>query len=393
MDFTNLKTFMDHMTREKCPGNAVQVYLRGQQVFSYASGYADLENQTPMNGTELLNIYSCSKVTTVTAGLQLLEQGKFLLTDPLYEYIPEYRHMALKLPDGTLGEAKNPIRIKDLFCMTTGLSYDRSMLCSKELGALTGGKYDTETAVRYLANMPLDFEPGTKWQYSLSHDVLAGLIAIIAGKPFRQYVKENIFDPLDMKESFYHRTPEIEARMAKQYMFMPADGREPDLIEAQKCGSTRDGWFRRDAGTEGTIGTFVPGPAYDSGGAGIVTSVPDYVKLVAALSMGGTGLTGERILSPAAVELLHTDALTAQNRANYDWHAGYSYGLGVRTLMDKAAAGALSPVGEFGWGGAAGATVIADTKNQLAVFYAHHMLNPQEEYYQPRLRNTVYSCL
>lgn len=393
MDFTNVTNFMEHMTRDICPGNAVQIYLRGKKVYEYASGYSDLENQIPTTGEELVNLYSASKVTTVTAGLQLLEQGKFLLTDPLYEYIPEYRHMALKLPDGSLGEAERPIRIQDLFCMTTGLSYDRTMLCSKELGELTNGRYDTETAVRYLAKMPLDFEPGTKWQYSLSHDVLAGLIAIIEGKPFRQYVKEHIFDPLDMTESFYHHTPEIEARMSKQYMLMPYDGGNPDLIEAQRCGRTKKGWFRRDAGTEGTFATFVPGPEYDSGGAGIISSVPDYAKLAVALSMGGTGLTGERILSPAAVELLHTDALTPQNRDSYDWNKGYSYGLGVRTLVDKAAAGVLSPLGQFGWGGAAGAMLIADTTNQLAIFYAQHMLNPQEDYYQPRLVNTVYSCL
>ena len=107
-------------------------------------------------------------------------------------------------------------------------------------------------------------------------------------------------------------------------------------------------------------------------------------------------MNGERILSPATVELLHTNQLSDEQMAmNFNWPqlAGYGYGLGVRTMIDKAKGGSNGNLGEFGWGGAAGATVLADTKENLAVFYAHHMLNPHEEYYQPRLRNVVYSCI
>ena len=96
MDFTHLKNFLDHMAAERSPGNAVAVYQGGKLVYKYASGYADLETKTPLTGDELFNIYSCSKVTTVTAGMQLLERGRFLLTDPLYEYIPEFRHMHVR---------------------------------------------------------------------------------------------------------------------------------------------------------------------------------------------------------------------------------------------------------------------------------------------------------
>lgn len=392
MNFKNLEAFVDHMAAYRSPGNAVVVYLDGKKVFSHAAGYADLESRTPFTGEEYVNIYSCSKITTVTAGAQLLEKGVFLLNDPLYEYIPEYRHMAVKQPDGSLSEAKNPIRVGDLFSMTAGFNYDLSCPSVKKAGELTDGRYDTVEVARQLANEPLSFEPGTHWQYSLCHDVLAGLVAAVTGMPFRKYVKKNIFDPLDMSESVYHHTPEIEARMASQYSFVPegADS-DFDLVEAQKYGRTGDGTFvKKDKGV-----SHVLGPEYDSGGAGITTTVGDYAKLMAALAGKGLGLTGERILSPLTVELMKTNRLGEQQLKDFNWQAlaGYGYGLGVRTHIDKAKSGSVANLGEFGWGGAAGASAYIDSEIGLGVFYVQHCLNPREEWYQPRLRNIIYSCL
>ena len=190
MDFQKLKQFMDRLTEEKVPGNAICVYQDGKRVFDYASGYADLETHTPMTGRELLNIYSCSKLTTVTAALQLYEQGVFLLTDPLSEYMPEFRQMDVCTEDGHCEKAKNPITIGNLFSMTAGFNYDIGLLNTEELREQTGGRFDTETVVRSLAKQPLCFEPGTRWQYSLCHDVLAGLVCVLTGKPFRVYVQD-----------------------------------------------------------------------------------------------------------------------------------------------------------------------------------------------------------
>ncbi len=392
MDFQKLKQFMDRLTEEKVPGNAICVYQDGKRVFDYASGYADLETHTPMTGRELLNIYSCSKLTTVTAALQLYEQGVFLLTDPLSEYMPEFRQMDVCTEDGHCEKAKNPITIGNLFSMTAGFNYDIGLLNTEELREQTGGRFDTETVVRSLAKQPLCFEPGTRWQYSLCHDVLAGLVCVLTGKPFRVYVQDNVFDPLDMKETYYHRTPEVESRMASQYTFVEEGGELADAVEAQRAGGTNNGYFKK---VDKSVGNFVPGCEYDSGGAGIVTAVPDYAKLLAALANGGLGLTGQRILSDATVRLMKTNHLTAQTAPSFNWDhlAGYGYGLGVRTMIDPVRGGSNSSIGEIGWGGAAGATAIVDTSRRLAVFYSHHMLNPQEGYYQPRLRNVVYSCL
>ena len=393
MRFDDLKQYMDRLTEEYIPGNAVTVYHKGNKVFSYASGYADLESKTPMTGKELINIYSCSKVTTVVAACQLLERGLILLNDPLYAYIPEFEEMMVNTPDKGRIKAKEPIRIRHLFDMTAGFNYSFKSPAFDRAYEKTGGSMDTLEVVKCLAEQPLEFEPGTRWHYSLCHDVLAGLVQAVSGMKFRDYVKENIFDPLDMTESFYHRTPEIKERMASMYTLVQSGSEGVNEIEAQRRGLSSTRGVRKNAGK--AIGSHEQGPEYDSGGAGIVSSVPDYAKLAAALAGGGRGVNGERILSARTVELIKRDRLTDVTRPSFDWEhlQGYGYGLGVRTLIDPARAGSLSPVGEFGWGGAAGALLIADTRNDLAVFYAHHMLNSGEKSYMARIINTVYAGL
>lgn len=391
MDFTNLKNFMDHMAAGRTPGNAVEVYLGGKKVFQYEAGYSDLENKIPLTGQEMYNIYSCSKVTTVTAGTQLLERGKILITDPLYDYIPEFREMYIKTADGNVKKAENPITVGDLFSMTAGFTYDLNSEGFQKARELTGGKMDTVETIKCVAMDPLSFEPGTHWQYSICHDVLAALISVVSGQKFRDYVKENIFDPLDMKESVFHQTLEILERVTEQYFFVPNDSQIFDVVEAQKSGNSRDGYFKN----VGKSVDFILGEEYDSGGAGIITTVSDYAKLTAALAGYGRGLTGERILTPNSVDLMRTNRLSPELLKDFNWMqlSGCGYGLGVRTHIDPAKSGVISNLGEFGWGGAAGATAIIDPGIGLGVFYAQHTLNPREEYYQPRLRNVVYSCL
>ncbi|MBR2037740.1 MAG: beta-lactamase family protein [Lachnospiraceae bacterium] len=391
MDFTNLKNFMDYMAAEQNPGNAVVVFKDGRQVFRYAAGYSDLETKTPMTGEELFNIYSCSKITTVTAGVQLLERGKFLLNDPLYEYIPEFRDMYIKTEDGNLVKAQNPITIGDLFTMTAGFSYNFNAEGFKRARELTGGKMDTVETIRCIASDPIYFEPGTHWKYSICHDVLAAVISVISGQKFRDYVKENIFEPLDMTDSVYHHTEETLKRTASQYLFVPNSGEQLDVVEAQTSGKEKLGTFQKID----KINSHVLGEEYDSGGSGIITTLSDYEKLLAALANNGTGLTGEKILSKYAVDLMKINRLTPELKKDFSGKqfAGCGYGLGVRTHISPAESGVISNVGEFGWGGAAGATAIIDTQINLAVFLVQHTKNPREAFYQPRLRNVVYSCL
>lgn len=378
MNFEHLTHFMDYMSKEMTPGNAIIIYVGGKCVYKYACGYADLESKTPLTGEEYFNLYSCSKLTTVTAGLQLLEKGRFLLTDPLYEYIPEFRELYVRTDSGELVKAKNPITIRDLFTMSAGFSYDLNAPGFQKARSLTEGRMDTAATIRCIASDPVCFEPGTRWQYSIAHDVLAGLIGIIEGKKFRDYVREAIFDPLGITDCVYHQTPGVQARMASQYRYVPEPERSGNVFV--NVGKNVDS---------------ILGEEYDSGGAGITGTISDYVKLMAALANYGQGLNGERILARGSVELLKANQLNETQMKDFNWPqmTGYGYGLGVRTLVDKALAGSVGNPGEFGWGGAAGSTALIDTSIQLAVFYAQHTLNPREEYYQPRLRNVVYSCL
>lgn len=384
MNFEYMKNFMDSLTEWIIPGNSVVIYKDGKKVFEYSSGYSDLEKKIKKTGEEQLYIYSCSKVATVTAALQLYEQGKFLLSDPLYEYLPEFKKMYVKDGD-RIKAAENPITIRDLFTMTAGLSYATNTPAFEKARKLTDGKMDTRTVIKCLAEEPLLFEPGARWNYSLCHDVLAVLAEVVSGMRFSEYMKKNIFEPLDMNNSYYHAPNDVI--ISPQYIYEIQDTK--NIVELQQKEHTI-GVVKRAYGNE-----LVFGENYDSGGAGIITTVDDYAKFAAALANSGTGLNNNRILSSATVKLMKTNQLNEAQRKTMNWRRlrGYGYGLGVRTLIDKAESGSNSSIGEIGWGGAAGATIIADTEEKVALFYAHHMLNPQEEYYQPRLRNVLYSCL
>ena len=384
MNFEYMKNFMDSLTEWIIPGNSVVIYKDGKKVFEYSSGYSDLEKKIKKTGEEQLYIYSCSKVATVTAALQLYEQGKFLLSDPLYEYLPEFKKMYVKDGD-RIKAAENPITIRDLFTMTAGLSYATNTPAFEKARKLTDGKMDTRTVIKCLAEEPLLFEPGARWNYSLCHDVLAVLAEVVSGMRFSEYMKKNIFEPLDMNNSYYHAPNDVI--ISPQYIYEIQDTK--NIVELQQKEHT-SGVVKRAYGNE-----LVFGENYDSGGAGIITTVDDYAKFAAALANSGTGLNNNRILSSATVKLMKTNQLNEAQRKTMNWRRlrDYGYGLGVRTLIDKAESGSNSSIGEIGWGGAAGATIIADTEEKVALFYAHHMLNPQEEYYQPRLRNVLYSCL
>ncbi len=393
MNFDKLKNLMEYFVSENyAPGNTIKVYLGKEKVFDYSCGYSDIKNEIKMTGNEYFNLYSCSKITTVTAALQLVEKGKIKLTDPLYEYIPEYKDMYIKMPDGDIVKAKKDIKILNLFNMTAGLTYDMNTAGINKAREITDGKMDTDKVVRCIAEDPLSFEPGERFQYSLCHDVLAGLVSIVTGQKFRDYVKENIFNPLEMKSCSYHLNSENAKHMASQYKFVPeGSGAELDVVKAQKEGCDKKGSFA-DVGIKNG---FVFGDEYDSGGAGIISDADDYLKIAAALASFGEGLNGERILSPSTVELMRTNTLSEKQMETYNWKhlAGYGYGLGVRTMMNPEKGNSKSNIGEFGWSGAAGASVYIDPSIGLSAVYVKHTFNPREEYYMPLVRDTLYSCL
>ena len=262
MNFQSLQELMDRLTAWRIPGNAVCVYLGGEKVFSYQSGYADLENRIPMTADHYINLYSCSKVATVTAALQLYEQGHYLLDDPLYSFIPEFRDMWIKDADGNLTKAQNPITLRHLFTMTSGFHYNCRTPFMEKARKLTGGNMDTLSVIRCFAEEPLSFEPGERWQYSLSHDVLAAVVEVISGKRFSTYVQENIFDPLGMDRSMYHNQP-VRDLMAQQYRYVNSIETDPVLLQSDAL--MRDNGYIVNVSKDMSYDF---GPGFDSGGAG-----------------------------------------------------------------------------------------------------------------------------
>lgn len=377
MDFKPLSKFIDRITSWRIPWAEVIVMYRNETVFRYRNGYANLEEKSSIDDRRIINLYSMTKILTCTAALQLVENGAILLNDPLSAYLPEYSEMTVQktLPNGeiALERAERPITVRDLFAMTAGFSYDLGAPSIREVVKLTNGRVPTREFAAALAKEPLLFEPGTRWNYSLCHDVLAALVEVVDGRRFSTYVRDEITGPLGMHDTGFDLSEEQRSRLAPQYEYNDAMGKP----------------VRKD-GNDFRVGT-----EFESGGAGLLSTVSDYVLFLNALTNRGTSPNGVRILSPAAVDLMRTDHLSERTRGDFSWvqFAGYGFGLGVRTHISKANSGSLSPLGEFGWSGAAGCLAIIDPDSQLTVMYAQHLLNNQEPYVHPRLKNIVYSCL
>ncbi|WP_145412978.1 serine hydrolase [Paenibacillus xylanexedens] len=377
MDFTPVASLIDRLTSWRVPWAEVLIMHQNETVFQYRNGFENLEEKTPIRDNAIFNLYSMTKIMTCVAALQLVEKGDILLLDPISQYLPEFAEMQVKkaLPNGEVyyEKAKRPITVRDLFTMTAGFSYDMHSTSIKEAVERTHGTLPTREFARAVAKEPLMFEPGTHWNYSMCHDVLGALVEVVSGKRFGTYLQDEIIKPLGMHDTTFDLNEQQQSRLIPQYLF---DEEQDKAVRMDGNG------FR--VGTE-----------LDSGGAGLLSTVNDYAKFLNALTGFGTSPEGVRILSRASVELMRADHLNDMTRPDFSWDHmyGYGYGLGVRTHISKAGSGSLSPVGEFGWAGAAGCMAIIDPDSGLTVMYAQHLLNSQEHYVQRRLRNVVYSCL
>lgn len=344
--FEYVKGFCDSFLDRGMPGFDIEICKDTKRVFRYMNGYSDVENGVKMNGGERYNIYSCSKPITCTSALQLYEKGLFSLDDKLSCYMPEFENMTVQTPNG-IKKAEKPILIKHLFEMTAGFTYDcRSELLQRAIND-TDGKCPTRQTIGYLAGQPLSFEPGEKWQYSLCHDVLAALVEQISGRPFEDYVKENIFSPLGMDNSTFMLPEEQINTVCPLYRF--------ENGKAQRV--------------DNHIIPYKIGTQFASGGAGCVSTLDDYMKFI-------NGLYSYKLLKKETVGLMSTDRLNNCIKDAY-WHKdNHGYGLGVRCPAHN---GNFS---DFGWDGAAGAYLAIDIKNGITVFFACHLLsNPVQNMY------------
>lgn len=381
MNFQPLKDFLDYyLPMLGVPGSDTVIYKDHEEIFRYQSGYDSIRFATPVRDNALYHMYSCTKVSTCVAATQLIEKGEILVTDPIYAYFPEYKNVKVKkrMPDGTveLVDAERPILIKHLLTMTAGLNYNLNSPAIQRVKERTDGKCPTLDVVRALAEEPLEFHPGDLYKYSLCLDVIGGLVELVSGVKLGEYMRENIFEPLGMKNTSFGMDDEKRNMLATQYEYDSTNkcAREIPIDRNQTC-------F---------------GEEYESGGGGLVSCVDDQILLADALAHGGMGKSGNRILSSAAVKLMSSNMLPAHMLEQLDREIphvrGYGYGYGVRVNLNPAGCGNMAPVGEFGWDGARGSYLSADPVNKIALFHAEHM-GSLHAVLLPRLRNVVYSCL
>ena len=375
MNFEKLKDFLDYsLPMLGVPGSDTVIYKDHEPVFRYQSGYDSLRFGTPVRDNALYNIYSCTKVATCVAAMQLVERGDLLVDDPLCVYFPEFTDMQVLGADGGLTKAKEPIRIKHLFSMTSGLDYNPDTPAIKRVIEQTDGRAPTLDIVGAIADRPLLFEPGTAYRYGLSHDVLGGVVELVSGMKLGDYMKENIFDPLGMTRTSFDRSDERISCLATQYTYDKTAGAPVEIGPGIR---------------------FALGSEYQSGGAGLISCVDDYVLLADALAHMGVGRSGERILSSFGVELLRSPIVPQEmfRKGNKCvQHRGYAYGYGVRVNVDPASVGNLTPKGAFGWDGAKLSIFSADPANKIAIFHAEH-IDGLHAMVMPRFFNAVYACL
>lgn len=357
-------------------------------LYSHMFGFSDASGNIPASENDLFFLYSATKIVTMTAIMQLIEKGKISLYDELEKYLPEYSIVKVcdyfefpeKPPviwpgsDTPCHYAKSKIRIIDLMTMTSGLSYDINSEPITQLKKASKNKASTRRMISAIAQMPLIYEPGTRWLYGLSHDVLGAIVEVVTGEQYSSYLKKHIFDPLNIQDLHFHITDAFRSRLASQYSMdrttrtiIPIDLKNPFQLTEQ----------------------------YESGGAGLIGSLHAYSKILEALANGGTGKNGEVILKEKTVQMFCTSYLTGKMIQDFSkaGKKGYSYGFGVRVLQNPEHA--KSPIGEFGWDGAGGAYALVDIKNKISIFYVQHVVSCRDAYdiIHPAIRDLVYEEL
>lgn len=358
MDFSPLTGFLKAQTDLGVPGCELIVCRRGEILYHECVGKATPESRYLM--------YSCTKPVTAAAAMHLVEAGRMRLDDPVSKYLPAFAG-AYTLKDGRRTPLARPMTIWNLFTMTGGLDYNLSRPAITRLLA-RDPEADTAAVASAMAEDPLDFQPGEKFQYSLCHDVLAAVVEKVTGQTFRAYVLENVARPLGMERTDF---------------WVPGRAYE-DLAPLYR-------WEEDRLCPESGMKDFVPSPNYYSGGAGLISTAGDYIRFADDMTCG------ETILSRASVDQMRTEQIPLlRENGSFTCTCGpdYGYGLGVRTRV-KNDFGAASGHGEFGWDGYAGADVLMDPENGLSFVYVQHVQNwpPKQGVPHLRIRDLLYPIL
>ena len=336
-------------------------------VYVKAFGMADRETKRPMRTDDIFRICSMTKPITSVAIVMLYEEGHFLLDEPVSNFIPEFKHMRVLDPPypqdktsvpGTLTDAKRPITIRHLLTHTSGLTYQWNQRLGKQYrdAGISHGLFQQEgtigDAVKKLASIPLLFQPGDAWEYSLADDVLGYLIEVVSGLTLDKFFQERVFKPLGMKDTCFFLPDEKLPRLATAYTYFPEKGLQPFPGKA----TLEEGAF--------TYSSDYPyrGPkTYFSGGGGLCSTAEDYYRFCQMMLNNGS-LDGTRLLSRKSVELISQNHVQGKLETE-------GYGLGFGVTSEARQLTELGSVGSYYWGGFYYTAFVIDPKEDMIVIF------------------------
>jgi CubicO group peptidase (beta-lactamase class C family) len=382
------------------PGMLTQVYRKGHLVHTGICGHMDLERGKPMREDAIFRIYSMSKPITAVALMMLVEEGLIGLDDIVHSHIPEWKNVGVYssgmpslLPDAPPSFLTTPVqramKVVDLATHTSGLTYGFMMRSAVDAAYRKAKVVDRETPdglqgmVAQLAQIPLDFSPGTAWNYSVSIDVLGYLVEKLSGMSFGEFLRTRLFDPLGMKDTAFYVPPNDIERFTSCY-------------QPETQGS---GLRLQDDGREST---YAKPPMLESGGGGLVSTAHDYLRFCRMMLNGGT-LDGVQILSPKTVALFSLNYLPdAREIADMalpgmfseSGYAGVGFSLGCGVNVNVAKTRLPGSLGEYFWGGAAATAFWIDPKEELTVVFMTQVIgSPARLTLRRDLRTLVYSAM
>lgn len=372
--------------RQYVSGVSCMVLQHGVKQCYYESGYRDLEHQVKMTRDTIFRLYSMSKPVTAAAVMLLLEEGRIDLMDSVSDYLPSFKNQYV-IEQGVIVPVSQPMTIQHLLNMTSGLVYPgegspAETRCDRLVGEiveklLTDRALTTMEVAGRLGKLPLAFVPGTSWQYGFSADVLGAVVEAVAGMRFGEFLEKRIFGPLGMTDTAFYVPAEKQARLAKVYR-----GEGNVLEEETGC----------NLGVQNKME--LP-PAFESGGAGLCSTIDDYAAFTQML-LGGGCYRGVRILSPKTVEYMTTAHVTpAQQKGVDGWLslAGYTYGNLMRVMTDPGAAAGMGSMGEYGWDGWLGTYMMNDPANDLTLLIMQQLTDSGTTAYTRRIRNALFAAL
>jgi CubicO group peptidase (beta-lactamase class C family) len=381
-----------HVTEKQIPGAAGLIARRGKIAYQEAFGMADVEAGKPMRLDTIHRIYSMTKPVTSVAVMMLYEEGKFQLNDPVAKYLPEFAKMQVAIdekdpqtgkPTLKTAPAKRPVTVRDLLRHTAGLTYgffsdtlvDQEYRKARILSDLNLAEFVTN-----LSKIPLLYEPGTRWHYSVSVDVLGRLVEVLSGKPFDQFLQERIFAPLDMRDTGFYVPADKKDRFAKLYS-PTKDGKiQPAVICA-----TRQECVEK---FPNAVPSYLEPPTLPSGGGGLVSTAYDYLRFCQMLLNKGQ-YDGKRLLSRKTVQLMSSDNLGTIPGMG----PGAGFGLGFAVSKAPGEAGMMGSAGEYNWGGAAGTRFWIDPQEELIGIFMIQILPHTGLEYGSEFRVLAYQAI